>query len=401
MSKQLQIFIFFTSAYFLSYFYRSANAVISPDLTSDLGLTAAQLGLTTSIFFATFAAVQLPLGVGLDRWGPRWVTPSFMFVGVAGSLIFASANSFLVLSLGRGLIGIGMAGILMGSLKMFSQWFSSERFATVSGLLVGIGSTGALFAATPLAWLNGEFGWRSVFVGMGGITLAVAGTIMLLARNTPPGVEWPKPESRQGGLGQVLKDGRFWRVTPVTFFVSGTMQGFQGLWAAPYLFDNYGLTDIEGGNILLLIGVGATTGFLSSGWLADRLGLTRIVLLGTGLFTLCQFLLAANPPLWVVTVLFFLFGFSGAFSILLLSHVRRIFPDAITGRAITAVNLFGFGGTFLIQWLMGVVIGWFVVVETTRYPPTAYTTVLLITAVCNVAALIYYFPLVRRDRAGV
>ena len=395
MNRQLQIFIFFTSAYFLSYFYRSANAVISSDLTADLGLSAAQLGLTPSIFFATFAAVQLPLGVGLDRWGPRWVTPSLMFVGVIGSFIFAIAPSFFVLSIGRGMIGLGMAGILMGSLKMFSQWFSPQRFATVSGMLVGIGSTGALFAATPLAWLNGQFGWRSVFVGMGIVTLAVAAIIMIFARNTPPGVEWPKPESRQGGLGQVMKDGRFWRVTPVTLFVSGTMLGFQGLWAAPYLFDNYGLNDIEAGNILLLIGVGATIGFLISGWMADRFGLTRVVLLGAALFTLCQYVLAGRPSLLIVSILFFLFGFSGAFNILLLSHVRRIFPDAITGQAITAVNLFGFAGTFLIQWLMGVIIGRFVIAGTTSYPPAAYTTVLLVTAVCNTLAIAFYLPLVK------
>ena len=220
---------------------------------------------------------------------------------------------------------------------------------------------------------------------------------MIFARNTPPGVDWPEPDSRQGGLGQVVKDGRFWRVTPVTMFVSGTMLGFQGLWAAPYLFDNYGLSDIEGGNILLLIGIGATTGFLISGWIADRFGLTRVVLLGTGLFTLCQYILATTPSLVIVSVLFFFFGFSGAFNILLLSHVRRIFPDAITGQAITAVNLFGFAGTFLIQWLMGVIIGRFVIDGVTSYPPAAYTTVLLVTAVCNTIALTIYFPLVRTE----
>ena len=137
MPKQIHIFIFFTAAYFLSYFFRSANAVIAPDLSSELGLEAQQLGFMTSLFFASFAAVQIPLGMALDKWGPRWVTSGLMLVGVIGSIVFGLAPSFEILALGRALIGIGMAGILMGSLKVFSQWFPLERFATVSGLLVG------------------------------------------------------------------------------------------------------------------------------------------------------------------------------------------------------------------------------------------------------------------------
>lgn len=393
MRRRPLIFIIFTSAYFLSYFYRLANAVIAPDLTTDLGLSPSQLGLMTSLFFATFAAAQIPLGIGLDRWGPRWVTPGLMLVGVIGSVLFGMAPSFFWLSVGRGLIGIGMAGILMGSLKAFSQWFPPGRFATMSGLLVGIGSTGALFAATPLAWLNGQVGWRTVFLGMAAITLLVAIIIFIFGRNTPPGIEWPEPAKGQGGVGQAMRDPRFWRIAPVSMFASGTGLAFQGLWAGPYLFDVHNLTKIEGGNILLFIGVGATLGFITSGWVADRFNLTKVVLAGTGLFVVVQIVLAFRPPLPVVSAMFFLFGFTGAFNILVLSHVRRIFPDAITGQAISAMNLFGFAGTFLIQWLMGVIIGSFAVTADGSYPPQAYTTVLLVTAVCNLGALIRYYPL--------
>lgn len=127
--KQFGIFAIFTSAYFLSYFFRSANAVIAPDLSTEMGLDAAQLGLMTSLFFATFALAQIPLGVGLDRWGPRWVTSGLMLFGALGSLIFALAPSLGALALGRALIGVGMAGVLMGSLKAFSRWLTYTRFS--------------------------------------------------------------------------------------------------------------------------------------------------------------------------------------------------------------------------------------------------------------------------------
>ncbi|MGB1251487.1 MAG: MFS transporter [Candidatus Promineifilaceae bacterium] len=393
MQRRPLIFIIFTCAYFLSYFYRLANAVISADLSTDLNLTPAQLGLMTSVFFATFAAAQIPLGIGLDRWGPRWVTPGLMLVGVVGSFTFAASPSRMILTIGRGLIGIGMAGILMGSLKALSQWYPPKRFATMSGLLVGIGSSGAFFAATPLAWLNEQVGWRSVFVGMGVATFVVAVVIIVFGRNTPPDKTWPKPEKREGGVGQVLRDARFWRIAPVALFVSGTGLAFQGLWAGPYLFDIHGLNQIEGGNLLLFIAIGATIGFVSSGWLADQFDITWVVMSATVVFIAVQIGLALRPPLSVVRILFFLFGFAGAFNVLVLAHVRRLFPDAITGQAITAINLFGFAGTFLIQWLIGIIIGTFAVSASGAYPPQAYTTVLLATAACNVLALLRYYPL--------
>ncbi len=396
MPKHLLIFTLYTAAYFLSYFYRSANAVIAPDLSSEMSLDAARLGLMTSLFFATFALAQLPLGVGLDRWGPRWVTPGLMLIGALGSLVFAIAPSFIVLALGRALIGMGMAGVLMGSFKVFSQWYPPERFATVSGLLVGIGSTGALIAATPLAWLNNTIGWRAVFL-MGTVaTTIIASAIMLWARNTPPGVSWPDRTQTDGNLKVVFADLRFWRIAPLSFFVTGMFLGFQGLWGGPYLFDVMGLSEIETGNILFLMGIGVTAGYIVSGWLSDRLGLVRVVVASAAIFTLSQFILAIQPPLAVAGLTYVVFGFTGAFNIMLMAYARLIFPASITGQAVTAVNLFGIGGTFLLQWWLGLIIGSFPANAVGQYPPQAYTTALLITATGTLLALIWYLPLVRK-----
>jgi predicted MFS family arabinose efflux permease len=393
--KHIHIFSLFTAAYFLSYFYRSANAIIAPDLSQELALNAAQLGLMTSLFFATFALAQIPLGVCLDRWGPRWVTPGLMLAGAVGSLIFAVAPAFSVLAVGRALIGVGMAGILMGSLKVFSQWYSPQRFATVSGLLVGIGSSGALIAATPLVWLNNTFGWRAVFGTGALVILLVAAAIALWTRNTPPGVPWRGGTQTEGSLKAVFTDLHFWRIVPLAFFMIGTLLGFQGLWAGPYLFDVMRLTEIEAGNVLLLMGISATIGFMSSGWLSDRLGLVQAVITTAAIFVLCQFALAFRPSLAVVSLIYILFGFTGAFSIMLMVHARHIFPATITGQAVTAVNFFGIGGTFLLQWWIGLIIGAFPADAARHYPPQAYTSALLFTAVGTLLTLIWYLPLAR------
>lgn len=401
MNRHFTIFVLFTAAYFMSYFFRSANAVIAPTLAKEMALTAADLGLMTSLFFATFAAVQTPVGVGLDRWGPRWVTPLLMLVGVVGALIFAVAPSFPVLALGRALIGMGMAGVLMGSLKIFSQWFSVERFATVSGLLVGIGALGSLTAATPLAWLAAQIGWRNIFVIGALLTAFFAIAIMLWARNTPPGVVWTGGSNNAGALMDIFRKPQVWRITPMIFFLAGGLMGFHGLWAGPYLFDVYGLSPIAGGNILLWLGIGVTIGYGASGWLADQFGLGRILAIGSLLYILSLFGLALLPPLPVVVVLYVLFGITGGFNVMLMAQARQLFPLAMTGKAVSAVNMFGIGGTFILQWVMGLIINRFPVDAAGHYPPQAYTTALLFLAIGALLAYLWYLPLVRTKQAAV
>lgn len=226
MQKRTIVFVLFSSAYVLSQFYRSTNAVIAPDLAKELSLDAAKLGLMTSLFFVTFAMSQIPVGVGLDRWGPRWVTSSLMWVGVAGSLAFAVAYSFGALALGRALLGLGMAGVLMGAVKAFSVWYPANRFATLTGLLTGIGLLGALLSATPLVWLNNAIGWRAVFVVGAIVTGAVALGIALLTRNTPPGVTWEGKTESGSDLPSILAAGRFWRIALFAGFVDCS-----GAWA--------------------------------------------------------------------------------------------------------------------------------------------------------------------------
>lgn len=395
MQRRFTIFGLFTAAYFLSYFYRSANAVIADDLAQEMRLSAGQLGLMTSLFFATFAAMQVPIGIGLDRLGPRWVTPGLMWVGVVGSVVFGLAQSFPMLGLGRALIGVGMAGVLMGSLKIFSQWFSAQRFGTVSGLLVGIGSLGSLAASSPLAWLNALMGWRVIFWLGALLTALVAASIMLWARNAPPGTSLPSAPASDGRAANVFRDLRFWRMAPLSFYLAGALMGFQGLWAGPYLFHVLGLDPIQAGNVLLWMAVGLALGFVVNGWLADRLGMGPVVVGMAVVFILCQVGLALRPGLLWVTLLYALFGYTGAANVMVAAQARRIFPLHMTGRAMSAVNLFAIGGTFLLQWWTGLIIGLYPADAAGRYPPEAYTTALLFTGIGTTVALLWYLPMLR------
>ncbi|KAA3657766.1 MAG: MFS transporter, partial [Chloroflexi bacterium] len=349
----------------------------------------------TSLFFATFAAMQIPLGVWLDKWGARRVTPGLMVTAVIGSILFATGTGFTQLAIGRALIGIGMAGVLMGSLKIFSQWFSAERYATATGLLVGLGASGALFAATPLAQLNRVIGWRMVFWIGAGVTAVIILSILLWARDTPPGRAQSSTTTPTGSLRDVFGDARLWRIIPLNFFLAGTLLSFQGLWAGPYLFDVLQLNDIQAGNVLLWLSGSAVVGYVIAGWLADLFGLARMVVIASIFFVLSQFILAFHPPQSLIIPVYALFGFTGGFNVIIMAHVRHLFPLHLTGKAVTAVNLFGIGGTFLLQWWGGLIVDLFPRSATGQYPPQAYTAALLVTAVGGLLTLFWYLPLVK------
>jgi MFS family permease len=407
MNRAFRVLFFFTAAYFLSYFYRSANAIIAPDLSLEIGLTAADLGLITSLFFASFALVQLPLGAALDAWGPRWVVAGLMLSAVAGSLVFASAHSLVGLAVGRALIGIGMSGILMGALKAFSAWFPPQRYATVSSLLIGIGSTGALFASTPLALLNQSLGWRSVFFLGAGVVALVALSIAVFTRSGPPGEasyahtstasqgSAASGNAQKGGWSTIFRSLAFWRIAPLIFFTNGTMLAFQGLWSGPYLFDVLGLDQVPAGSLLLLLSLGVSVGYGISGWLSDRFGLSRVIALGCAICTATMFVLALRPPAAVVALTLPLFGVFGAFAVMLLVQPRSVFPPHLMGRAVTAVNVFSIGGTFLLQWIMGMIINTFPSTGG-QYPPEAHSAALFFTGAGSLLALLWYLPMLRR-----
>ena len=391
------VFLAWLFAFLLSYFFRSANAVIAGDLRLAFDLDAERLGLMTSAFFGALALAQLPLGVALDRWGPRRVVPAMMLAGAAGALVFASATTFTTLTLGRALLGLGFAGVLVGALQAFGGWFPERRFATVSGLLVGLGTGGALVAGTPLAWLAATVGWRATFAVGSLLIVAAAATIVLGTREAPRAPSGPAGAPTTGSLATVLRDLDFWRIAFLNLFAVGTLLAVQGLWAGPYLADVHGLPTVGVGNLIVAMALGIMIGNFTTGALADRFGHARVAMAAGFGFAACHALLAiAGPgvPIVALGALYLAFGALGSFGVVLFAHVRAIFPRHLGGRAITGINLVGIAGAMGVQWLMGAII------EGGRdaggaYDVAAYRPAFAATAAIGVLALWAYAPLAR------
>lgn len=382
--------------YVASQFYRSANAVIAPDLMSELSISAEAMGVVTGSFFLAFALVQVPCGVLLDRFGPRIVMPAVLLSAVAGSLVFAAAEGVAGLAAGRVLMGIGCAVGLMGSLVVFARWFPVDRFATLSALLFSVGGAGNLLATTPLAAASGSLGWRGAFVAMALATLGMAALLYLAVRDAPPGHpalnrEPETPRQILAGLRQVIAMRDIWLIVAMQLVAYPTIMTILGLWAGPYLADVHGLDTVARGNVLFVMTVATLAATMAYGPL-DRYFDTRKRIVQVGALLTCAVLLALAllPDLSLVsaTVLLVAMSVFGGYHMMLHAHARSVLPEHLVGRGLTLQNMAAIGSVFLLQSASGQIVG--AVTRNGGTPDTAYRLVFGFLAGLLIVALATY-----------
>lgn len=355
----LRVFLPFAAGYFLSYLYRTINAVLSPYLVAELQLDATDLGLLTSIYFLTFAAFQLPLGMLLDRFGPRWVEAILLLVAATGAGLFAVSDDAANLILGRGLIGLGVSACLMASFKAFVVWFPAARLPVVNGWVLAAGGMGALAATAPIEAALKITDWRGLFILLAGLSVAVAVALLLAVPERGSGTVSHGWREQWREVVGIYRHSGFWRVAPSAVLSQASFLAIQGLWAGPWLRDVAGLDKAAAAGYLFWIAAAMVSGFLGMGqvtyWLS-RLGVPPLGVAGGGmmLFMLVQWaILLSGGSLLLLWVLFGFFGTSGVLNYAILS---QSFPPALAGRVNTALNLLVFVAAFAGQWGMGTII---------------------------------------------
>lgn len=375
VNAMLVVFCPFAAGYYLSYFYRYVNAVIAKDLVADFGLAPADLGLLTSAYFLSFALAQLPLGVALDRFGPRRCTAALFCLAGAGALTFGLARDLATLSAGRALIGLGVSAGLMGSIKAFTLFFPRERLTALSGWMIGIGSLGTLSATAPVEALLGPFGWRLLFVGLAALSVAAAALIFLVVPERPlPGRGDPWRE-QLAVIGRIFARVDFWRIAAPLVISQATFQALQGLWFAPWLADVHGLARGAAADYLFVCAAAYMAASLSLGPFSDLIakrGISQLRIYQAGMIA-CT---AAFAPLAfgvtsAVLVLLVLFAASSIAAIIAYTLLTQLVPATQTGRVTTASNLLLFGTSFAFQWGVGAVLGRWPSAQG-RYDPEGY-----------------------------
>jgi predicted MFS family arabinose efflux permease len=404
MTLALTVLLPFALGYYLSYAFRAVNAMISPHLVAELGIGAAELGLLTAVYFACFAAFQLPLGLLLDRYGPRRVQSVLLLLAALGGVLFAVGESFTVLTIGRGFIGLGVSGCLMACFKANVLWWPKERLPLMNGIATAFGALGALSATIPVGALVPLIGWRGIFWALAAITVAVAALIRFAVPPEPADAEAPPYRLREqiAGLKEIYGRWFFWRLATVASLNTAAFMSYQTLWAAPWLADVAGL-DAEGVAMgLFLFNIGFLAGVLGSGWLADVLqarGIAPVRSVAAMIaLTIAIELLFAFEATSLAYALCFAFGFFGSATTLIYAVYGQRFAASLAGRVNTAQNLISFVVAFIVQWGVGEILAQWPQIAPGRYDPEGHRAAMLAIVAATLIAYLWFLGMLRERR---
>jgi MFS family permease len=348
-----------------------STSVIVADLLKAFDTNAAALGLMSSIYFYIYAAEQPLVGYLADRWGPRKVIGGWSLLAGAGCFLFGLAPNIWWASVGRALIGFGVGGVYVPAIKAFSQWFETEEFTTMIGLLMAVGNFGAVIATTPLAWAADFWGWRLTFFLIGVITFALALMTLLFTRDhqeltsaspmesyEPAGA----PKRSKSKVKNVLSSAQFWVIAIIFFGIYGTFITLQGLWATPFLMTIFKLERLIASNLNMLIPVGVILGAPGLGWMTDRFSFDKKIVLIAILSTynlawMCVTFLYEVFGVTGCACLLFVMGIvAGGFISILWGVVRESVPHDILGLTSGLLNPAPFFGVAVFQLLTGAIL---------------------------------------------
>lgn len=359
LAASVRVFLAFASGYFMSYALRSVNAMISPVLSDEFGLSHAQLGAMSAAYFLSFALLQLPLGIWLDRYGSRRVDASLLLVAAGGCAVFASASSVAMLWLGRAMIGVGVAGALMASLRAFRFWFAADRQQQLASWMLVAGTLGALVTTVPVQLAMPLVGWRGVF-WISALLLAMASAAIYLLLPPEPRHEPVAGQSYWTGYRIVFSEPYFWRFAIIGLAVQSSFIAFQSLWIGPWFREVLGMDLAASARALFLFNLVLLFAYLALGAAAPHLArrgwsTLQTVCIGTAILIVFELAVALASGSWA-WVLWFGIAIGVTVQMFAQSHVGLSFPEQLTGRAFTAFNLVIFAGMFAMQWLFGVVV---------------------------------------------
>jgi predicted MFS family arabinose efflux permease len=354
-SNKWLIFVILSSIYFFVYFHRTSPAVIANDLMKEFGISALAIGIFSSLYFYPYAVLQVPVGVLSDTKGAKKTVLIFTLVSLIGVFLFAFSPSYEIVILSRLLIGIGVSGIYIPTVKVISIWFKHNEFATAMGILFAVGNLGAIFSSFPLAVSIEKVGWRITFATIGIITAILLAMSAFFVADSPP--DFKRERLKRGDLKLLLYNSSLWLLAISSLLRYGAVMGFQGLWGGPFLIDVHKMSKPMAGTVLMIFGIGSILGAPILGRISDIISQRKIVLVLCGLgFLILWFPLVLFPEklnLTEISLISFGLGLFSSGGPIAYAIVKELFPLRMTGLAVSLINVFPFIGAGIFQTIMG------------------------------------------------
>ncbi len=373
--------------YTMSQFYRAFLAVLTPTLSAEIGAGPADLALSSGLWYISFAAMQLPVGWALDRFGPRLTVSSLLALGGGGgAALFAMAGAPWHLHVAMVMLGIGCAPVMVGSYFIFARTLPAAAMSTAGGAVVGIGSLGNMLGAAPLVWVIGEIGWRPTLAGLAVVTLLVAATIFAFVTD-PPKLASDQPKASLRGLLKVRELRFILPLLGVTYAASACIRG---LWAGPYLTEVYAASDQLIGWVTLGMGIAMVTANLAVGRVVRLFGSDKRTSIANTLLligVLTSLWLFPGASLTLAAILLVMVCISDSSYSLIMAHGRAFIPQHLVGRGITFLNMVSIAGVGVMQFLSRPV---YLAASANHAPAAAYSYIFLFFLIPLIIGLIFY-----------
>ena len=344
--------LFFTYAFI----QRVAPSVVTDELMRDFSVGAASLGILSGAYFYTYAALQLPVGLLTDRYGPRKLMAAAAIVCALASAGFANSETLLAASIYRALIGGAVAFGFVGTLSIITQFFSPGRFALLAGLVQSMGMIGAIAGQAPLRVLVESRGWQETFLWLMLVGLVLGVLLFTVVPRRSKQDQHSEKRNLLHSLSQVARNPQSWLCAGIGFGLAAPMLSFAGLWGIPWLELSYEVDKTKAAGMVSVLFFGWAIGSPLCGWLSDRIGKRKPVIIVGTLLSLISFLLVVYVSGWSLTaigILFFLCGIGGSSMVILFGSVRESNLIANSAAAMGLANMCVVGSGAVTQPLIG------------------------------------------------
>ena len=370
LQRRRLVFIILVTAYMTVFFHRMAPAVVAEDLANAFQTTGVALGSLAAAYYYIYTVMQIPAGVLADTLGSRKTVTIGSFLAGCGSILFALSSDFDAAVMGRLLVGLGVSVVFVGLMKSNAVWYAEREYGRISGLTLLLGNLGSILAAGPLALLLTAVSWRQAFIGVGILSLVLAVFNWIWVRNSPQDAGFPSLQEQQGqpsfparerhwvsDLRDVVMRRDIWPGFWVNFGITGTFFAFAGLWGVPLMRDLHGL-DRAGASLYTTVSLfGFAIGAFKAGWLSDRIGRRKPVIVGGALLT-CLFwlglILLPWQNGWSGLLLYGGLGIVTGGFVVTYAAAKELLPPGVSGMGIALVNT----GLFLGAAFMQPAFGW-------------------------------------------
>lgn len=369
-SRGLAILIWLLGSLFYLYenVLQVSPGVMVPDVMAALSINSAVLGGLIAFFFYSYASMQIPVGILVDNYNARYLLTGAVISCVIGCILFATANHFFLAAFGRLLIGFGAAFAAVCTMKLASNWFPLNQFSLLVGLMITLGMIGSMLGEKPLAILVEHIGWRYSLLFLAAFGLILAVLIFCIIRHSPKSLESnekfvlqdKKSESSiLSGLLQVVKSGQSWILAIYGGLMFATTSIFGGLWGVPFLMKAYDLSRPTAAGAVSILFLGWVVGGPLSGVLVNVLNSYKKILWisSIGSLAIILIVLYLGPfPLFILSILMFLFGLCSSFFLPSFSLIHDMHVGKNSGAALGFMNTANMIGGALGQPLIGILL---------------------------------------------